>query len=144
SRADPQRLYLPPIMDPIYGYEAVNAEAQARDPSSLPNWMRRMLAVRRSSRAFGRGRLSFLSPGNRKVLAYLREHDAGNEHDVVLCVANLSRSAQPVELNLSQFRGRVPVEMIGRTPFPPIGDLPYLLTLAAHGFYWFRLALDAD
>jgi maltose alpha-D-glucosyltransferase/alpha-amylase len=144
SRADPQRLYLPPIMDPIYGYEAVNVEAQARDPSSLLNWMRRMLAVRRSSRAFGRGRLSFLSPGNRKVLAYLREYDAGDEHDVILCVANLSRSAQPVELNLSKFRGRVPVEMIGRTPFPPVGDLPYLLTLAAHGFYWFRLALDAD
>ncbi|RPH61342.1 MAG: hypothetical protein EHM83_13135 [Burkholderiales bacterium] len=144
SRADPQRLYLPPIMDPIYGYEAVNVEAQSRDPSSLLNWMRRMLAVRRSSHAFGRGRLSFLAPGNRKVLAYLREYEAGGEHEAILCVANLSRSAQPVELSLARFRGRVPVEMIGRTPFPPIGDLPYLLTLSAHGFHWFRLALDVE
>ena len=144
SRADPQRLYLPPIMDAVYGYEAVNVEAQSREPSSLLNWMRRMLAVRRSSRAFGRGRLSFLAPGNRKVLAYLREYEDGGEHEAILCVANLSRSAQPVELNLSKFRGRVPVEMMGRTAFPPIGDLPYLLTLSAHGFYWFRLALDAE
>ncbi|UCE32910.1 MAG: maltose alpha-D-glucosyltransferase, partial [Burkholderiales bacterium] len=138
SRADPQRLYLPPIMDPIYGYEAINVEAQARDPSSLLNWTRRLLAVRQSSRAFGRGTLSFLAPGNRKVLAYLREY----EDEAILCVANLSRSAQPVELNLARFRGRVPVEMLGRTSFPPIGELPYLLTLPAHGFYWFRLAQD--
>ena len=140
SRADPQRLYLPPIMDPVYGYEAVNVEAQARDPSSLLNWMRRMLAVRKGSRAFGRGRLTFLSPGNRKILAYLREY--GDE--AVLCVANLSRSAQPVELNLARFRGRVPVEMMGRTAFPPVGELPYLLTLPGCGFYWFRLAVDAE
>ncbi|TSA11251.1 MAG: maltose alpha-D-glucosyltransferase [Betaproteobacteria bacterium] len=140
SRADPQRLFLPPIMDPIYGYEAVNVEAQTRDPSSLLNWMRRMLAVRKGSKAFGRGRLSFLSPGNRKILAYLREF--GDE--TILCVANLGRSAQPVELDLSRFRGRVPVEMMGRTAFPPIGELPYLLTLPACGFYWFRLAADVD
>jgi maltose alpha-D-glucosyltransferase/alpha-amylase len=118
SRADPQRLYLPPIMDPVYGYEAVNVEAQTRDHSSLLNWMRRMLAVRRSSQAFGRGRLSFLAPGNRKILAYLREFDTGERSEVILCVANLARSAQPVELGLSQFRGRVPVEMTGRTAFP--------------------------
>ncbi|MCC7059460.1 MAG: putative maltokinase, partial [Burkholderiaceae bacterium] len=142
--ADPQRLYLPPIMDAIYGYEAVNVEAQGRDASSLLNWTRRMLAVRRSSRAFGRGRLSLLAPGNRKILAYLREYDVEDEHETILCVANLSRSAQPVELNLARFRGRVPVEMAGRTSFPPIGELPYLLTLPAHGFYWFRLASDAD
>jgi len=140
SRADPQRLYLPPIMDPVYGYEAVNVEAQARDPSSLLNWMRRMLAVRKTSQAFGRGRLTFLKPGNRKILAYLRE--LGDE--AILCVANLGRSAQPVELQLGRFRGRVPVEMLGRTPFPPIGELPYLLTLPAHGFYWFRLATDVE
>jgi len=140
SRADPQRLYLPPIMDAIYGYEAVNVEAQLREPASLLNWMKRLLAVRKTSQAFGRGRLIFLKPGNRKILAYLRE--LGDE--TVLCVANLGRSAQPVELDLSHYKGRVPVEMLGRTPFPPIGELPYLLTLPACGFYWFRLAKDAD
>jgi len=144
SRADPQRLYLPPIMDPVYGYEAVNVEAQARDPSSLLNWMRRLLAVRQTSRAFGRGRLELLKPGNRKILAYLREYEADDDGDAILCVANLARTAQPVELGLSRFRGRVPVEMIGRTPFPPIGELPYLLTLPAHGFYWFRLSTDVE
>ncbi|WP_298232476.1 maltose alpha-D-glucosyltransferase [uncultured Azohydromonas sp.] len=140
SRADPQRLYLPPIMDAIYGYQAVNVESQQRDPSSLLHWMRRLLAVRQSTRAFGRGTLRFLKPGNRKVLAYLREY----EGDVILCVANLARTAQPVELDLSAFKGRVPVEMMGRTAFPPVGELPYLLTLAAHGFYWFRLSEDAE
>src|SRR5438874_7660633 len=140
SRADPQRLYLPPIMDPIYGYEAVNVEAQMRDPASLLNWMKRMLATRKTSQAFGRGRLSFLRPGNRKVLAYLKEY----ESEAILCVANLARTAQPVELDLKRFRGRVPVELLGKTPFPPIGDLPYLLTLPAHGFYWFRLAQNAE
>src|SRR5688572_7030462 len=139
SRADPQRLYLPPVMDPVYGYEAVNVEAQARDPASLLSWMKRMLATRKTSRAFGRGRLTFLRPGNRKILSYLRE----DKDDAVLCVANLSRTAQPVELDLKRFKGRVPVEMLGRTSFPPIGDLPYLLTLQAHGFYWFRLSADA-
>jgi maltose alpha-D-glucosyltransferase/alpha-amylase len=139
SRADPQRLYLPPIMDPIYGFMAVNVESQLRDPSSLLHWMRRLLAVRKSSQAFGRGTLAFLKPGNRKVLAYLREQG----DDVMLCVANLSRSAQPVELDLSRFKGRVPVELLGRTAFPPVGELPYLLTLAAHGFYWFKLTVDA-
>jgi maltose alpha-D-glucosyltransferase/alpha-amylase len=140
SRADPQRLYLPPIMDAVYGYEAVNVEAQLREPSSLLNWMRRMLTVRQSSRAFGRGELLFLKPGNRKILAYLRT--MGDE--VILCVANLARSAQPVELDLAAFKGRVPVELLGRTAFPPIGELPYLLTIAAHGFYWFRLSTDVS
>ncbi len=140
SRADPQRLFLPPIMDAVYGYGAVNVEAQARDPSSLLNWMRRMLAIRKGTRVFGRGTLNFLEPGNRKILAYLRA--LGDE--TILCVANLSRSAQPVELDLSAYKGRVPVELIGRTPFPPIGELPYLLTLHGHGFYWFRLALDGE
>ncbi|MBX3619106.1 MAG: maltose alpha-D-glucosyltransferase [Rhizobacter sp.] len=149
SRADPQRLYLPPIMDAIYGYEAVNVEAQLRDPSSLLHWMRRMLAVRASSRAFGRGELLFLKPGNRKVLAYLRTFGdldgAGEARDeVILCVANLSRSAQPVELDLAAFKGRVLVELLGRTAFPPIGEQPYLLTLAGYGFYWFRLSTDVS
>jgi maltose alpha-D-glucosyltransferase/alpha-amylase len=140
SRADPQRVYLQPIMDPIYGYEAVNVEAQLREPASLLNWNRRMLAVRKGFRAFGRGRLTFLRPGNRKILAYLREY--GDE--IILCVANLARSAQPVELDLARYKGRVPVELLGRTPFPPIGDLPYLLTLAGHGFLWFRLAAGGE
>jgi maltose alpha-D-glucosyltransferase/alpha-amylase len=144
SRADPQRLYLPPIMDAIYGYEAVNVESQLRDPSSLLHWMRRMLAVRASSRAFGRGEMLFLKPGNRKVLAYLRtfRNEDGSD-EVILCVANLARSAQPVELDLSVFKGRVPVELLGRTAFPPVGDLPYLLTLPKHGFYWFQLSTEA-
>jgi maltose alpha-D-glucosyltransferase/alpha-amylase len=138
SRADPQRLYLPPIMDPIYGYQATNVEAQIRDPSSLLSWTKRMLAVRKTSRAFGRGLRRFLKPGNRKILAYLREYG----EDTILCVANLSRSAQPVELTLSAFKGRVPVEMLGRTAFPPIGELPYFLTISAYGFYWFRLTTN--
>ncbi|WP_207484105.1 maltose alpha-D-glucosyltransferase [Arenibaculum pallidiluteum] len=135
SRADPATLYLPPIMDPIYGFEAVNVESQQRSPSSLLNWMKRMIAVRKQRKAFGRGTLKFLYPGNRKILAYLREH----EDETILCVANLSRSAQAVELDLSGSKGCVPVELLGRTAFPPIGDLPYLLTLPAYGFYWFAL-----
>ena len=140
SRVDPQRLYLPPIQDPIYGFEAVNVEAQARETSSLLNWTRRLLTVRSSSQAFGRGRFTMLHPGNRKILAYLRELD----DEVVLCVANVSRVAQPVELELSAYRGRVPVEMMGRNPFPTIGDLPYLLTLPGYGFFWFELAVGVD
>jgi maltose alpha-D-glucosyltransferase/alpha-amylase len=140
SRADPQRLYLPPIMDAIYGYEALNVEAQQREPASLLNWMRRMLAVRQSSKAFGRGDLLFLKPGNRKILAYLRVY----EDEVILCVVNLARSAQPAELDLSAYKGRVPVEMLGRTAFPPVGELPYLMTIAAHGFYWLRLTTDVS
>jgi maltose alpha-D-glucosyltransferase/alpha-amylase len=139
SRADPQQLYLPPIMDPIYGYEAVNVEAQTRDRSSLLNWMKRMLAVRKTSQAFGRGTLRFIRPGNRKVLAYLRQFG----EDTILCVLNLSRSAQPVEIDLSEHRGSIPIELLGRTPFPPVGELPYLLTLPAYGFYWFRLSREA-
>ncbi len=140
SRADPQRLYLPPIMDAIYGYESVNVEAQLREPSSLLNWTRRLLSVRKQFLSFGRGKLTFLRPGNRKILAYVREH----QDEVVLCVANLARNAQPVELDLGRFKGRVPVELLGRTPFPPIGELPYLLTLAGHGFLWFQLAVGAE
>ena len=140
SRADPQRLYLPPIMDPIYGYDAVNVESQHREPYSLLNWMKRMIAVRKTHKAFGRGRLEFIKPGNRKILAYIREY----EDEAVLCVANLSRSAQPVELDLSRFKGRVPLEMLGHTPFPAVGELPYLLTLPRHGFYWFQLTSHAE
>jgi maltose alpha-D-glucosyltransferase/alpha-amylase len=127
-------------MDAVYGYPSTNVEAQSRDPSSLLSWTKRMLAVRKTSRAFGRGARRFLRPGNRKILAYLREFG----DDTILCVANLSRSAQPVELNLSLFKGRVPMEMLGRTAFPPIGELPYLLTISAYGFYWFKLMTDVE
>ena len=140
SRADPQRLYLPPVMDPIYGYESVNVEAQSRDPSSLLNWMKRLIAVRKAYKSFGRGTLDFLHPGNRKILAYTREYD----DEVILCVANLSHTAQPVELDLSRFRTRVPIELMGRSPFPPVGELPYLLTLPGYGVYWFVLATEAE
>jgi maltose alpha-D-glucosyltransferase/alpha-amylase len=140
SRADPQQLYLPPIMDPIYGYEAVNVEAQTRDRSSLLSWMKRMLQVRKSSHAFGRGALRLIRPGNRKVLVYLRQY----ADESVLCVANLSRSAQPVEIDLAEHKGAVPIELLGRTPFPPIGELPYFLTLPGYGFYWFRLSREAQ
>jgi maltose alpha-D-glucosyltransferase / alpha-amylase len=140
SRTDPQRLYLPPIMDPIYGYEAVNVESQVTDRSSQLNWMIRLLAVRKQRAAFGRGTMTFVYPRNRKVLAYLREY----EGDTILAVFNLSRAAQAVELDLSAYRGRVPVELLGRSPFPPVGDLPYMLTLPAYGFYWFVLAEEAE
>jgi maltose alpha-D-glucosyltransferase / alpha-amylase len=140
SRADPQMLFLPPIMDPVYGYEAVNVEAQTRDRSSLLNWMRRMLQVRKASQAFGRGTLRFIRPGNRRVLVYLREYG----DDTILCVVNLSRSAQPVEIDLADQKGTVPIELLGSTAFPPIGELPYFLTLPAYGFYWFRLSREAQ
>jgi maltose alpha-D-glucosyltransferase / alpha-amylase len=135
SRADPASLYLPPIMDSVYGFEAVNVEAQSRSPSSLLNWMKRLIAARRSRRAFGRGALRFVYPSNRKVIAYLRS--LGDE--VILCVVNLSRSPQAVELELSEFRGRQPVELLGRSVFPTVGEQPYLLTLQAHSFFWFDL-----
>lgn len=140
SRADPASLVLPAIMDPVYGYESVNVEAQSRDQHSLLNWMRRMLMLRRNHLAFGRGSFRLLYPANRKALAYLREHDG----ETILCVANLSRTPQAVELDLSNFIGRIPIEMTGPSPFPPIGQLTYLLTLPPYGFYWFQLATEAD
>jgi maltose alpha-D-glucosyltransferase / alpha-amylase len=135
SRADPARLYSPIIMDPIYGYQAVNVEAQERDGSSLLQWMRNMIGLRKLFPAFGLGDLAFIEPVNRKVLAYLRRDD----RDTILCVANLSRAVQPVELDLSAFAGFTPVEMIGYTDFPVIGHAPYFLTLGPYGFYWFEL-----
>lgn len=140
SRADPEQLVLPMLQGPLYGYEAVNVEAQQRDPHSLLNWSRRMLAKRQQTNVFGRGTLRFLYPGNRKILAYLREY----EGVVLLCVANLSNASQPVELDLSEMSGRVPVELLGGTPFPNIGQLPYLLTLPPYGFYWFELSASAS
>lgn len=135
SRANPQELYLPTIQDPVFGYEAVNVEAQQSSPSSLLNWMKRMIAVRQRQSVFGRGGIELLYPRNRKVLAYLRRHG----EEAVLCVANLSRQAQAAEIDLSEFEGRVPIELTGQSPFPPVGELPYLLTLPAYGFYWFLL-----
>ncbi len=141
SRADPARLFLPAIQDPIYGFDVVNVEAQLRSPSSLLNWTRRMVAIRRGNKALGRGTLRFLYPSNRKVLAFLREH----EGERILCIMNLSRAPQAVELDLSEHKGCMPLEMTGGSAFPPIGDLPYLLTLPAYGFYWFQLtSADQD
>jgi maltose alpha-D-glucosyltransferase/alpha-amylase len=138
SRADPAQLFLPCIMDPVYGYDAVNVEAQTRSLSSLLNWMKRLINVRKSTKVFGRGTLKFIRPANRAVLAYVRQ--LGDE--AILCVANISRSAQAVELDMSEWKGRVPQEMLGRTHFPRIGDLPYLVTLPPYGFFWFQLNVD--
>jgi len=139
SRVSPASLVLPAIMDPVYGYEAVNVEAQSADQHSLLNWTRRMLAVRKRHQSFGRGTFGYLYPGNRKILAYLREYQG----ESILCVCNLSRTAQAVELDLSAFAGRVPVELVGGSSFPPVGQLNYLLTLPPYGFYWFLLATEA-
>ncbi|WP_410216789.1 maltose alpha-D-glucosyltransferase [Paracoccus sp. (in: a-proteobacteria)] len=140
STAKPQQLYLPAIIDAVYGHQVINVEAQADDPSSLLNWMRRMITVRRQHPAFGRGTMTLLYPRNRKVLSYIREH----EGRAYLCVANLSDAAQAVELDLSRHRDKVPVELTGRSAFPPIGDLPYMLTLPAYGFYWFALGDESE
>jgi maltose alpha-D-glucosyltransferase / alpha-amylase len=135
SRADPQRLFLPPIRDPVYGYEAVNVEAQERTPTSLLAWLKRLIKIRHDNGVFGRGTIQFTHPENRHILAFTREWQGR----IVLCAYNLSRFCQPAELDLSQFRESQPVEMFGRIPFPRIGELPYLLTFGPHGFYWFEL-----
>ncbi len=135
SRSNPSKLYSPVIIDPIYGYEAVNVETQQADPSSLLHWTRNMIALRKLFRVFGRGSLEFLDPSNRKILAYTRID--GDER--ILCVANLSRFAQPVQLDLSEFAGMVPVEMIGVVDFPEIRKEPYPLTLGPYGYFWFEL-----
>ncbi|MBC5820551.1 MAG: maltose alpha-D-glucosyltransferase, partial [Candidatus Eremiobacteraeota bacterium] len=140
SRADPARLFLPPIADPVYGYQTVNVESQARSPSSKLNWLRKLIAVRQSYKVFGRGTLRILAPSNRKIMAYVRAYE--DEH--VLCVANLARSAQQVALDLSAYEGRVPVEMVGWSAFATIGDERYVLTLPGHGFYWFLLSDSAQ
>ncbi|MGI8486222.1 MAG: alpha-glucosidase C-terminal domain-containing protein, partial [Thermomicrobiales bacterium] len=135
SRADWAKLYSPVIMDPVYGYQAVNVEAQNRIPTSFLNWMKRLIAVRRRYKAFSRGTIDFLHPENLKVLVYLRRF----ESQTLLCVVNLSRFVQFAELDLSEFTGYQPVELIGEIRFPFVGDLPYFLTLGPHAFYWFRL-----
>ncbi|MFL6197656.1 MAG: putative maltokinase, partial [Thermoanaerobaculia bacterium] len=138
SRANPQKLFLPVITDPEYHFEAVNVELQQGNPHSLLWWMRRLIALRKRHRAFSRGTLELLDPQNHRVLAFLRR--LGEES--LLVVANLSRFVQHVELDLSAFRGATPVELFGRTPFPRVGDLPYLLTLGPHSFYWFSLETE--
>ncbi|HEY5055815.1 MAG TPA: alpha-glucosidase C-terminal domain-containing protein, partial [Acidobacteriaceae bacterium] len=149
SRAVPARLYAPVIMDPIWGYEAINVEAQLTDQSSLLHWNRNMIALRKLFKVFGRGTLEFLAPDNRKVLAYLREYKDENGQpessngsgnaEIVLCVANLSRFNQPVTLDLSRFAGMVPVELLGYVTFPPIDKTPYALSLAPYSFLWLEL-----
>jgi maltose alpha-D-glucosyltransferase / alpha-amylase len=135
SRCDPARLYAPLIMDPVYGYESVNVEAQSRSLSSLLSATKRLISVRKSTLAFGRGTMTFIRPANRSVLAYVRQY----RDEVILCVANLSRAAQATELDLSPWKDRIPQEMLGRTRFPAIGELPYMITLGPYGFYWFQL-----
>jgi len=135
SRANPQRLYLPVIIDPQFHYESINVESQENNSQSLLWWMRRLIGLRKRFPAFGRGSLEFLPSANRKILSFLREHEGQR----VLVVANLSRFAQQVDLDLARFQGMVPVEALGQTPFQPVGDRPYYLTLGPYAFYWFSL-----
>jgi maltose alpha-D-glucosyltransferase/alpha-amylase len=135
SEADPERLYLPPISNAIYGYQAVNVESQRRQESSLLNWMKRLIRVRQSTRVFSRGTIEFLKPANHRVLAYLRSLN----HERVLVVNNLSSTAQAVELDLSSLAGAIPIEMFGRSLFPRVGAAPYVLTLGPYDFFWFTL-----
>jgi maltose alpha-D-glucosyltransferase/alpha-amylase len=150
SSGDPQRLYLPPVMDPIYGYQSLNVEAQQRHPQSLLHWTRRMIEIRKRHSVFGLGAYDELNSSNPSVLAFVREHDAATAAqedeaaDRILCVNNLSRFPQPVELDLRRFIGVTPVECMGGVTFPRIGELPYLLTLPGHGFYWFQLPLARE
>jgi maltose alpha-D-glucosyltransferase/alpha-amylase len=140
SSATPGKLHLPAIQDPVYGYQSVNVESQLESPSSLLHWTRRMIHARRRHPAFGLGSFSDLGGSNPTVLSYAREHtDADGVTDAIICVHNLSRFPQPVELDLRRFEGLRPIEMLGGVPFPAIGELPYLLTLSGYGFFWFRL-----
>jgi maltose alpha-D-glucosyltransferase / alpha-amylase len=135
SSADPETLYAPLLLNPVYGFQAINVQSQKRFDHSLLSWMKRLVRVRKSSAVFGRGSIEFLYPANHRVLAYVRKY--GNE--TILAVNNLSATAQAVELDLKAYRGNILVEMFGRNIFPRIGDLPYLLTLGPYQFYWFRL-----
>jgi maltose alpha-D-glucosyltransferase / alpha-amylase len=138
SRADFAQLYSPPLMDPVYGYQAVNVESQLRNPNSLLRWLQRFIALRKAHPVFGLGSYEALHPANSRIFAHIRTY----EEDVILCVHNVARSAQAVELDLSRFEGMTPIEMLGGSRFPRIGELPYLLTPAARGFLWFRLVRD--
>jgi maltose alpha-D-glucosyltransferase/alpha-amylase len=140
SRADFAKLFSAVIMDPVYGYQAVNVESQSRTPTSFLHWMRRVIAVRKRYKAFGRGTLEFLFPENHKVLVFIRRY----QQETLLCIFNLSRFVQCTELDLSAYNGLRPVELIGETPFPKIGELPYFITLGPHSFYFFRLEQPTD
>jgi maltose alpha-D-glucosyltransferase/alpha-amylase len=135
SSADPEMLYSPIMLNPVYGFQALNVKSQKRFDHSLLSWMKRLITVRKSTPVFGRGSIEFLYPANHRVLAYMRKLG----RDTVLVVNNLSNSAQAVELDLKQYKGNVLIEMFGRNLFPRVGDLPYLLTLGPYEFYWFRL-----
>jgi maltose alpha-D-glucosyltransferase/alpha-amylase len=139
SKADPAKLYLPAIMDPVYGYQAVNVEAQQHDGSSFLHWVKRMLEVRREFPVFGTGAFEVLHSENPSVLAYLRTAKEEDDDTTVLCVHNLSQFPQPCELMLGTLAGKLPIELTGRVPFPEIGELPYFITLPPYGFYWFTL-----
>jgi maltose alpha-D-glucosyltransferase / alpha-amylase len=140
SKADFAQLYLPPLMDPVYGYQAINVEAQLRHSTSLLRWTRRFIALRKEHPVFGHGDYKPLAPSNTRIFAHIRTY----EDDVILCVHNMARSAQAVELDLSEYEGRHPVELYGGSRFPRIGELPYLLTLAPRGFFWFQLEKSDD
>ena len=143
STCDPGRLSLPVIMDPVYGYQRTNVESQTKDTSSLLHWTKRMIEVRKENPAFGRGNYTEIASANPAVLAFVRELPAHRAPDgkesVVLCVMNLSRLPQPTELDLAEYRASEPVELLGGVPFRKVGDVPYPLTMAGHGFFWFRL-----
>jgi maltose alpha-D-glucosyltransferase/alpha-amylase len=135
SRADFAQLYLPVLLDPVYGYQAVNVEAEMRDQNSFLQWFRRLLAVRKQHPVFGLGSFESCHPNNSAIFAYLRKY----EDDIVLCINNLSSRAQAAELDMSAYAGMYPVELLGKERFPRIGELPYLLTFGPHAFYWFQL-----
>jgi maltose alpha-D-glucosyltransferase / alpha-amylase len=135
SGADPESLYSPPILNPVYGYQAVNVLSQKRTEHSLLSWMKHIISTRRSTPVFGSGSIEFLYPANHRVLAYVRQ--LGNEK--ILIVNNLSSAAQAVELDLRRYKGNLLIEMFGKNFFPRIGELPYLLTMGPYQFYWFRL-----
>jgi maltose alpha-D-glucosyltransferase/alpha-amylase len=140
SRADFAQLYAPPLMDPVFGFQAVNVEAQLRTPTSLLRWLHRFIALRKEHPVFGLGTYEPIAVSNPRIFAHLRRF----EDDLVLCVHNLARSAQAVELDLRDYEGRYPIELFGRSRFPRIGELPYLLTLGSRGFYWFELVEDGE
>jgi len=139
SRADFAQLYLPPLMDPLYGYQACNVEQQERAETSLLQWLRRFIRIRQAHPVFGRGQFELVQVSNPSIFGFVRS----SETETILCVNNLSRFAQPVNLDLRLFAGMTPVELIGRVPFPTVGSEPYPLTLGPHGFYWLHLEEDA-
>lgn len=144
SRADPASLIAPVIMDPLYGFQTINVESQARDTHSLLNWTRRILAIRKQQKAFGRGNIKMLTPINRRILAYFRDYvTPEGETEIILCVANMCRAAQATQLDLSLYDGKIPIELIGGTAFPALTKVSYQLTLPPYGFYWFLLVDEA-